>query len=197
MAQNQRRTQYQKPASQFFNRSPEAVDPKITGTWSSPDTDLPVDAEIVENETEVEEEPQTQPSDFVRILHNQVGRYPRGSVLPVSAFEHLENLLNLGALEYDYTATAEHIEGNQEHMASVDGVGQVVLQTIPNAPWISAAAHNLLGATYVSIASSTRAWTPVAEPAVVIPMGDDRRTEEVPIDAPAATQVQHSEVASY
>ena len=134
--------------------------PQITGTWSSPDTDsqaIPADQALGAELEEPAPEP-VKTSKFVRVVHNQVGMYPQDSVLPASAFEYLHNLLKLGAVVYDYEATEQAITGDAHNLASVAGVISASMRTIPTAPWSTAAAHNLLGAHYVSLLSTQRPW---------------------------------------
>lgn len=128
---------------------------------------------------------------FVRIVHGQVGMYPRGSVVPAVAFPHLDNLLKLGAVEYDHVATGEYITGDAQNLASIAGLGRAQIQTIPNAPWVTAAAHNLLGATYQSIMGTQREWTPLPEPSVVITQIEpvEQRVETISaVDATSSTE---------
>lgn len=140
----------------------EQHNPQITGTWSSPETDsitVPADEALGDTEEDIAPEP-VKTSKFVRVVHNQVGMYPQGSVLPASAFEYLSNLIKLGAVVYDYEATEQIITGDAQNLASVTGVISAAMRTIPTAPWATAAAHNLLGAHYVSLLSTQRPWIP-------------------------------------
>lgn len=133
-------------------------DPRITGTWSSPETDV-VDDEV----EEIVEEIVREPAAFVRCL-THVGTFQQGSVVPTTTFEHVDRLIQLGAVEYDYTASEAISTGNPGDMASGMGVLSAAVHNIPNAPWVHAAAHNLLGNTYVSLAHTNRPWTPAPPP---------------------------------
>lgn len=177
MALNQqRRSMYQRPQVSLNDPIVTSVevaepDPRITGTWSSADTerDDQPDQVVIDTDFDAESEP-VKTSPFVRVVHGQVGMYPYGSVVAASTFEYLTNLLDLGAIEYDYEATQQSITGNPEHLATVSGVLSAAMQTIPNAPWASAAAHNLLGAHYLSVLKSRQTWTmPSIEPTVTLP----------------------------
>lgn len=136
-------------------------DPRITGTWSSPDTDI--EDVGIESAFEPIEEPVREPAEWVRCL-THVGRFAQGSKVPASTFEYVDNLIALGALEYDYTATESFSAADPGNMASTMGVLSAAVHNIPNAPWVHAAAHNLLGNTYVSLAHTDRPWTPTPPP---------------------------------
>lgn len=145
----------------------DTVTVTIPSNWFSPgfSDDKPTEnVEISDDDNEVVVDPPPPPATFVRVVHNQVGLYPRDSVLPASTFEYLDNLLALGAVVYDYNAIEQNITGNPEHMAMVTGVARAASQVLPTAPWISAAAHNLLGATYVPLSHINRPWTPPTVP---------------------------------
>ncbi len=180
------------------SRVPDTIPPvageiatTLTGTWSSPETiasdeelwnEQPVLDDVIDEEL-VDTRP---PAKFVRVMHTQVGMYPYGSVLPVSTFEYLDHLLKLGAIEYDYEATEETISGNPEHMATITGVMRAAVQTIPNAPWSTSAAHNLLGATYVSLAQTSQPWIPAppASPASPVAPVDATIDPQPPVVLP-------------
>lgn len=131
----------------------------ITGQWSSPeDGSDAYQYESTDTDQEEESKPEVPKADFVRVVHGQVGMYPRGSVLPVSTFEYLQNLLDLGAVEYDYSATVKSVTGNPEHLATITNMARASMQILPSAPWITAAAHNLLGAYYTPLSEVLRPY---------------------------------------
>jgi hypothetical protein len=135
----QKKTQHEKPV--------------ITGTWSAP---TPEEAVTVVSDVPEEEE---RTAAFVK-LNTMVGRYPQGSILPASAFEYIDNLLNLGAVEYDFDATDEFIAGNREHVDLLASVQQSSARIIPQAPWVNASPQNLLGATYIPLLLSQQQFSP-------------------------------------
>lgn len=123
---------------------------ELTGTWDSPGLAPETEEEVTEEVEEAETasvRPKT--SAFVRCV-GPVGQYPAGSVLPATAFEYLENLLKLGAVEYDFEATEEKLGGDEQTQYLLASTKRPVALTVPQAPWISASAANLLGATYLS-----------------------------------------------
>lgn len=119
---------------------------ELTGTWESPGMSPELENQFDESVEEVKE---VKTSEFVRCV-GPVGQYPAGSVLPATAFEFLDNLLKLGAVEYDLEATEEKLGGDEQTRYLLASTKRPVALTVPQAPWITASAANLLGATYIS-----------------------------------------------
>lgn len=134
----------------------------ITGTWESPG--------MMEDSQEVQEEEvapaEVRTADFVR-LNTMVGKYYAGSVLPATAFEELSNLLKLGAVEYDYTATEQSLAGTESDRAILASIERPVALTVPQAPWVNGSAANLMGAKYIPFRPSQRVEIP-QEPTIKV-----------------------------
>lgn len=164
--------------------------PKMTGTWSSPDL------QVAEPEDKTETEPvaEVATAEYVRILHNYVGLYAQGSIIPASAFEQVQRLIDAGAIEYAFGEVIQTLSGDQDAIDSVSGVLSASRQTIPSAPWSTSAAHNLLGAHYVSLAQVQRPWTTTDYPSANIPLGRPRPEREQPATSSAPVATQHQEV---
>lgn len=126
-----------------------AIEEQVTGSWDDGSGDVAVE-EFEQVDTQQPQAPKIKKAEFVRMV-TMVGRYPAGSILPAAAFESLDRLLELGAVEYDFDASAEFIAGNPEHVALLASSQSLAPQTIPHAPWINSSPANLLGAKYVPI----------------------------------------------
>jgi len=131
---------------------------EITGSWNTPGMDETI------QELPDDEIPPVKPAAFVRCL-TQVGRITQGSIVPAASFEFLQNLLECGAVEYDYTATEELFAGDEHTRQLLASVDRPVALTVPQAPWATAAAANLLGAHYASILNARfQAMKPTLKP---------------------------------
>lgn len=150
----------------------EVSDPR----WSSPPPAQEDGPEVNENE-EVQEE--LKPAPFVRIV-THVGKYPVGSIVPTVTFEYLDNLLKLGAVQYDYTATEAYNTGDSDYQALTSAQAVAAVQTIPPAPWINASPANLLGAKYVPVGLTAQQWF---KPPTVVAENSETSVDQ-PVDSP-------------
>lgn len=121
------------------------ADPGPDPRWSSPDASEELPEESPESPVEVAAEPVAETAPFVRIKHPMVGHYLKDSVVPVVAFENLERLLGLGAVEYDRFATEATIVDETVAMATRLSAPPPQSQMIPRAPWVNASVGDLLG----------------------------------------------------
>lgn len=85
------------------------------------------------------------PTPFVRILHNQVGAYARGSIVPAAAFENLQRLLELEAVAYDRDATVETVPDPAFTTAMSLAAPANATPNLPRAPWAQASVADILG----------------------------------------------------
>lgn len=150
-------------------RSSRQSEPKqIDSRWSSADNDPPAGAATAVLDPPVPEVAAAEPievteappeaeaprtSDFVRIKHLHVGIYPKDSIVPVSAFENVQRLLDLEAVEYDLDATEASAISDDMAVASRLSQPVALHQTIPRAPWAAASVVDLIGPAVPSTAS--------------------------------------------
>lgn len=88
-----------------------------------------------------------EPAQFVRVVKGQLGAYPQGSNVLTIMFEpnRVRQLLDMGIIEYNYEATEASPVDHDIAVAATLSRPLSLPGSIPNAPWVSATAGDLLG----------------------------------------------------